>query len=41
MLLFKDICNIATAARQGRPRNNLDVAVQMLMDKYGINAVYK
>ena len=37
VVLLKDICNIATAARQGRPRNNLDVAVQTLMDKYGIN----
>lgn len=34
-MLLKDICNIATAAKQGRPRNNLDITVQTLKDKYG------
>lgn len=35
VVLLKDISNIATAAKQGRPRNNLDITVQTLKDKYG------
>jgi len=40
VVLLKDICNIATAARQGRSRNNLDATVQTLMDKYGTYSVH-
>ena len=40
VVLLKDICNMNTAARRGRSRNNLDVAVQTLKDKYGIYAVH-
>ena len=35
VLLLKDICNIATAAKQGKSRNNLGITVQTLKDKYG------
>ena len=36
VILLKDICNIITAANQGRSRNNLDITVQTLKDKYGM-----
>ena len=36
VILLKDICNIITAAKQGRSRNNLDITVQTLKDKYGM-----
>jgi len=35
IVILKDICNIATAAKQGKSRNDLDVSVQTLTDKYG------
>lgn len=35
VVLLKDICNIATAANQGKSRNNLDITAQTLKDKYG------
>ena len=37
VVLLKDICNIATASKQGRSRNNLDITVQTLKNKYGTN----
>ena len=40
MILLKDICNIITAANQGRSRNNLDITVQTLKDKYGMYLLY-
>ena len=39
VILLKDICNIITAANQGRSRNNLDITVQTLKDKYGMYLV--
>ena len=35
VVLLKDICNIATASKQSESRNNLDVTVQTLTNKYG------
>lgn len=35
VILLKDISNIATAAKQGRSRNNLNTTVQSLKDNYG------
>ena len=32
-ILLKDICNIITAAKQGRSRDNLDITVQTLMQR--------
>ena len=40
MILLKDICNIITAAKQGRSINNLDITVQTLKDKYGMYLLY-
>ena len=40
VILLKDICNIITAANQGRSRNNLDITVQTLKDKYGMYLLY-
>lgn len=39
VVILKHICNIATAAKQGRSRNDLDITVQTLKDKYGTFAV--
>ena len=38
-VLLKDISNIAAAAKHGKSRNDLDITVQTLKDKYGIFAV--
>ena len=35
VILLKDLSNIASAARCGHSRNNLDVAVATLLEKYG------
>ena len=35
VVLLKDICNIATAAKQGQSRNNFNTTVQSLKDNYG------
>ena len=34
-VLLKDISNIAAAAKHGKSRNDLDITVQTLKDKYG------
>ena len=36
IVLLKDLSNIATANKQRKSRNNLDVTVTTLMDKYGM-----
>ena len=40
VILLKDICNIITAAKQGRSRKNLDITVQTLKDKYSMYLLY-
>lgn len=40
VVLLKDICNIATAAKKGKPRNDLDLNVQTLKDRYGTCNTY-
>lgn len=36
IILLKDLSNIALAAKKGESRNDLDVTVQVLMEKYGM-----
>ena len=36
VILLKDLSNIALAAKKGKSRNDLDVTVQVLMEKYGM-----
>ena len=35
VVLLKDLTNLSSALRKGKSRNNLDVAVNILMDDYG------
>ena len=35
IILLKDLSNIATACKQGKSRNDLDITISTLMDKYG------
>ena len=35
IILLKDLSNITTAHKKGKPRNDLDLTVKALMDKYG------
>ena len=41
IVLLKDLSNIALTARKGKSRNDLDMTVQVLMEKYGmLNHIY-
>ena len=35
VILLKDLTNIATAAKHGKSRNDIDVTVDTLMTRYG------
>lgn len=35
IVLLKDLSNIATASKKEKTRNDLDLTVRMLMEKYG------
>ena len=35
VILLKDLANIVTSSKQGKSRNDLDIVVKMLMERYG------
>ena len=35
IILLKDLTNISSAMKDGKPRNNMDSSIALLKDKYG------